>query len=62
MSAGHSLRRQNYTFPYVEPSTKPTMDPTPVHPKRLAVAALIGLAFLLPSLQEIVTLWTMFAR
>jgi hypothetical protein len=44
MSAGHSLRRQNYSFVQITPPTPHTTTPSELHRMRIVVAVLTAIA------------------
>ena len=53
MSAGHSLRRQNYSFVAI---TTPVVADTKMHPKRLIMAVVTALALDLATFATIASL------
>jgi hypothetical protein len=44
MSAGHSLRRQNYSFVHVTPPTPHTTSPSELHRMRIVLAVITAVA------------------
>jgi len=53
MSAGHSLRRQNYSFVAI---TTPVVADTKMHPKRLIIAVVTAVALDLATFATIASL------
>jgi len=58
MSAGHSLRRQNYSFVHVTPPTPHTTSPSELHRMRIVLAVITAVALNFATVASISMLMT----